>query len=66
MEELGVEALSGRLNISPHRVTTNSEPLLRQTRNAIRKTWAVGINNMWGCMEVGHIGIECDAHQACT
>jgi phenylacetate-coenzyme A ligase PaaK-like adenylate-forming protein len=26
MEELGAEALSGRLEISPHRVTTNSEP----------------------------------------
>jgi phenylacetate-CoA ligase len=21
------------------------------------------INNMWGCVEVGHIGIECDAHE---
>jgi phenylacetate-CoA ligase len=30
MEELGAEALSGRLKISPHRVTTNSEPLCRR------------------------------------
>ncbi len=63
MEELGAEALSGRLKISPHRVTTNSEPLLPETRDVIRKVWGVEINNMWGCVEVGHIGIECDAHQ---
>ena len=63
MEELGAEALSGRLKIRPHRVTTNSEPLLPETRDAIRKAWGVEINNMWGCVEVGHIGIECDAHE---
>jgi phenylacetate-coenzyme A ligase PaaK-like adenylate-forming protein len=63
MQELGAEALSGRLNIHPHRVTTNSEPLLPETRDAIRKVWGLEINNMWGCVEVGHIGIECDAHE---
>lgn len=63
MEELGAEALSGRLKIDPKRVTTNSEPLLPETRDAIRKAWGVEINNMWGCVEVGHIGIECDAHE---
>jgi phenylacetate-coenzyme A ligase PaaK-like adenylate-forming protein len=63
MEELGAEALSGRLKVSPRRVTTNSEPLLPETRDVIRKVWGVEINNMWGCVEVGHIGIECDAHQ---
>jgi phenylacetate-coenzyme A ligase PaaK-like adenylate-forming protein len=63
MGELGAEALSGRLNISPHRVTTNSEPLLPEARDAVRKVWSVEINNMWGCVEVGHIGIECDGHE---
>ena len=48
---------------APRRVTTNSEPLLPETRDAIRKAWGVEINNMWGCVEVGHIGIECDAHE---
>jgi phenylacetate-coenzyme A ligase PaaK-like adenylate-forming protein len=62
MQELGAEALAGRLMIGPHRVTTNSEPLLPETRDAVRKAWGVQINNMWGCVEVGHIGIECDAH----
>ena len=63
MEELGAEALSGRLKISPHRVTTNSEPLLPETGDVVRKVWGLEINNMWGCVEVGHISIECDAHQ---
>jgi phenylacetate-CoA ligase len=62
MEELGAEAVSERLKIGPHRVTTNSEPLLPETRDVIQKVWNVEINNMWGCVEVGHIGIECDAH----
>jgi phenylacetate-coenzyme A ligase PaaK-like adenylate-forming protein len=63
MGELGAEAAAGRLKIGPHRVTTNSEPLLPETRDAVRKAWGVAINNMWGCVEVGHIGIECDAHE---
>lgn len=48
MEELGAEALSGRLTICPHRVTTNSEPLLPETRDAIREAWGLEINNMLG------------------
>ena len=63
LQELAAEALAGRLRISPHRVTTNSEPLLPETRDAARKAWDLEINNMWGCVEVGHIGIECDAHE---
>jgi phenylacetate-coenzyme A ligase PaaK-like adenylate-forming protein len=63
LQEIAAEALAGRLKIGPHRVTTNSEPLMPKTRDAARKAWNVEINNMWGCVEVGHIGIECDAHQ---
>jgi phenylacetate-coenzyme A ligase PaaK-like adenylate-forming protein len=63
LQEIAAEALAGRLKISPRRVTTNSEPLMPETRDAARKAWNVEINNMWGCVEVGHIGIECDAHQ---
>jgi phenylacetate-CoA ligase len=64
MEELGAEALAGRLKIRPPRVTTNSEPLLSETRDAMRKVWDIEINDMWGCVEVGHVGIECDARYA--
>ena len=63
LQEIGAEALAGRLKIRPHRVTANSEPLMPETRDAARKAWDLEINNMWGCVEVGHIGIECDAHE---
>jgi phenylacetate-coenzyme A ligase PaaK-like adenylate-forming protein len=63
LQELAAEALAGRLKISPHRVTTNSEPLMPETRAAAHQAWGLEINNMWGCVEVGHIGIECDAHE---
>jgi phenylacetate-coenzyme A ligase PaaK-like adenylate-forming protein len=63
LQEIAAEALAGRLKIGPHRVTANSEPLMPETRDAARKAWGVEINNMWGCVEVGHVGIECDAHE---
>lgn len=63
LQELAAEALAGRLTISPRRVTANSEPLLPETRDDARKAWGLEINNMWGCVEVGHIAIECDAHE---
>ncbi len=34
-----------------------------ETRDTARKAWGLEIISMWGCVEVGHIGIECDAHQ---
>jgi phenylacetate-coenzyme A ligase PaaK-like adenylate-forming protein len=34
-----------------------------ETRAAAHQAWGLEINNMWGCVEVGHIGIECDAHE---
>jgi phenylacetate-coenzyme A ligase PaaK-like adenylate-forming protein len=58
---LAGEALAGRLKISPRRVTTNSEPLLPEAREAVRKAWGIGVNNMWGSVEVGLLGVECDA-----
>ncbi len=63
LQGLAAEALAGRLNISPHRVAANSEPLMPETRDVVRHAWGLEINNMWGCVEVGHIGIECDAHE---
>lgn len=61
VEQLAGEALAGRLSISPRRVTTNSEPLLAEAREAVRKAWGIGVNNMWGSVEVGLLGVECDA-----
>lgn len=61
--ELASEARAGNLKISPIRVTTNSEPLLPEARAAVREAWGIEINNMWGCVEVGLMGIECDTHE---
>lgn len=63
IDVLAGEALAGRLRISPRRVATNSEPLLPETRDRAREAWGVEINNVWGCVEVGLIGVECDAHE---
>jgi len=63
IQELASEAVAGHLKISPGRVSTNSEPLLPETRAAAKNAWGVEINNMWGCVEVGHISVECDAHE---
>ena len=62
LQELAGEALAGRLSVRPRRVTANSEPLMPEARDAARRAWGIDINNMWGCVEVGHTGIECDAH----
>jgi len=62
IELLAGEALAGRLSIDPEHVATNSEPLLPEARVAIRKAWGVEVNNMWGSVEVGLLGVECDAH----
>ena len=63
LQELAGEALSGRLKIRPRHIATNSEPLMPEAREAARKAWGLEINNMWGCVEVGHVGIECDRHE---
>lgn len=63
VQELAIEAVAGNLKISPLRVTSNSEPLLPEARAAAKKAWGVDINNMWGCVEVGLIGVECDDHK---
>ncbi|MEM8853056.1 MAG: phenylacetate--CoA ligase family protein [Pseudomonadota bacterium] len=60
---LAGEALAGRLTIRPRHISTNSEPLLPETRDQAREVWGVEINNVWGCVEVGLIGVECDAHK---
>ena len=60
IELLAGEALAGRLSINPEHVATNSEPLLPEARVAVREAWGIDINNMWGSVEVGLLGVECD------
>lgn len=51
--------LSGALAISPVRVSTNSEPLLDDDREAIREAWDCPLHNLWGSTEIGVHAVSC-------
>jgi phenylacetate-coenzyme A ligase PaaK-like adenylate-forming protein len=46
-------SLAGDLQIRPSRVSTNSEPLLPEDREAIVNAWHVTLYNLWGSTELG-------------
>ncbi|HUO36657.1 MAG TPA: AMP-binding protein [Mycobacterium sp.] len=52
-------ASAGDLDISPVRVSTNSEPLAEEDRRAIRSAWDVPIHNLWGSTEIGVQAVGC-------
>ena len=52
-------ALAGELNCRPVRVSTNSEPLLHEDRQAIAEAWAVPVHNLWGSTEIGVQAVGC-------
>lgn len=52
-------ASRGELSISPVRVSTNSEPLLDEDRQAIREAWAAPVHNLWGSTEIGVQAVGC-------
>ncbi|SPM36640.1 Phenylacetate-coenzyme A ligase PaaK, adenylate-forming domain family [Mycobacterium rhizamassiliense] len=52
-------ASAGDLRIRPVRVSTNSEPLLDEDRQAIRDAWDVPIHNTWGSTEIGVQAVGC-------
>ena len=41
------------------RVSTNSEPLLDEDRQAIREAWNVPVHNLWGSTEIGVQAVGC-------
>jgi phenylacetate-coenzyme A ligase PaaK-like adenylate-forming protein len=51
--------LAGELAIRPRRVSTNSEPLLPEDREAIRQAWGATIHNLWGSTEIGVQAVGC-------
>jgi phenylacetate-coenzyme A ligase PaaK-like adenylate-forming protein len=51
--------LAGDLPIRPVRVSTNSEPLLYEDRQAIGAAWGAPIHNVWGSTEVGVQAVGC-------
>lgn len=57
--QLARASLAGRLDIRPVRVSTNSEPLLDEDRQAIRQAWGAPVHNLWGSTEIGVQAVGC-------
>jgi len=56
---LAAEARAGRLRILPRRVTTTSEPLLPEVRQALTEAFRAPVANMYGTSEAGPVGVGC-------
>lgn len=52
-------SLAGDLRIQPSRVSTNSEPLLPEDRDAIVNAWQTTLHNLWGSTELGVQAVSC-------
>jgi phenylacetate-coenzyme A ligase PaaK-like adenylate-forming protein len=52
-------SLAGDLRIRPSRVSTNSEPLLPEDRDAIVDAWHAPLHNLWGSTELGVQAVGC-------
>ncbi|AGB25674.1 coenzyme F390 synthetase [Mycobacterium sp. JS623] len=51
--------LDGDLDCQPVRVSTNSEPLLDEDRQAIADAWQAPVHNLWGSTEIGVQAVGC-------
>jgi len=56
---LAAEARAGRLRISPRRVIASSEPLLPETRQALKRAFGAPVANMYGTSEAGPMAVGC-------
>lgn len=52
-------SLAGDLRIGPRRVSTNSEPLFPEDREAIVQAWGATLHNLWGSTEIGVQAVGC-------
>jgi phenylacetate-CoA ligase len=52
-------AIAGQLDIRPRRVSTNSEPLNEEDRDAIHAAWGAPLHNLWGSTEIGVQAVGC-------
>ncbi len=57
--KLARATLAGDLEISPGRVSTNSEPLFDEDRLAIGQAWNAQLHNLWGSTEIGVQAVGC-------
>lgn len=60
---LALEAVDGRLQISPRRVLTCGEQCTEEIRTAVRDAWGLEIDDAWGCSE-GVYAFPCTAGRA--
>jgi phenylacetate-CoA ligase len=51
--------VDGRLDVRPVRVSTNSEPLTAEDRDAIDTAWGAPVHNLWGSTEIGVQAVGC-------
>jgi phenylacetate-coenzyme A ligase PaaK-like adenylate-forming protein len=51
--------IAGELDIRPVRVSTNSEPLSEEDRDAIEAAWRAPVHNLWGSTEIGVQAVGC-------
>jgi phenylacetate-CoA ligase len=56
---LARHTLAGDLDIGPTYVSTNSEPLPAEGREAIERAWGATIFNLWGSTEIGVQAVGC-------
>src|ERR1700757_260028 len=59
MGRLARATLTGDLDLRPVRVSTNSEPLLDEDRQAMREAWDAPVHNLWGSTEIGVQAVGC-------
>lgn len=52
-------AVAGELELAPRRVSTNSEPLSEEDREAIGLAWNAPVHNLWGSTEIGVQAVGC-------
>jgi phenylacetate-CoA ligase len=52
-------SIAGDLEIRPVRVSTNSEPLSEEDREAIDAAWDATVHNLWGSTEIGVQAVGC-------
>jgi phenylacetate-coenzyme A ligase PaaK-like adenylate-forming protein len=56
---LARDGCAGQLDIQPVRVSTNSEPLEEEDREAIADAWGAPVHNVWGSTEIGVHAVGC-------
>jgi phenylacetate-CoA ligase len=56
---LARSVLAGELEVRPVRVSTNSEPLSDEDRDAIVTAWDAPVHNLWGSTEIGVQAVGC-------